>query len=416
MKASFRYRWIVWGLLVVTYMVSFFHRMSVSVVKDPLMQQFSLSISDFGMLASMYFYAYCLAQIPSGIMADSIGVRRTAALSMAITGLGTIAFGCASSATMLYASRFAVGLGVASCFVCVMKSQSQWFREREFSTLAGICLFVGNVGSICAQAPLGALVEAVSMRGAFWIIGAGTLALACLCLAFVRNRPEDVGLPSLMPAAHVAPEAAVPLRLSLMRILRNRQLILICFFYFFTGSQLLGFAGAWSISFLRDSYNIELSLASRLASVQLLAFMLGSLVLGYMSDRLGKRKIFIVFPFAVVSIAWGWLALGGATGSLAGGVTVLGVTGFFSGAFSVMMTLCKEMSPRELTGSAIAMLNTFGFLGIAIFTPLYGKLIEMFSPTGIPSHNAAILLVAGMSIAGCGSSFFLTDSGGRNMS
>ena len=74
LSSALRYRWVVWSLLVATYMVSFFHRMAVSVVKEPLMRQFDLSVSEFGMLASMYFYAYCFAQIPSGIMADSLGV------------------------------------------------------------------------------------------------------------------------------------------------------------------------------------------------------------------------------------------------------------------------------------------------------------------------------------------------------
>jgi len=406
------YRWVVWSLLVATYMVSFFHRMAISVVKEPLMEQFSLSLSDFGMLASMYFYAYCLAQIPCGIMVDSIGVRRTAAISVTLAGVATIAFGCTTSPTALYISRFAVGLGVASSFVCVMKAQSQWFREREFSTLAGVCLFVGNLGSICAQAPLGMFVAVCSMRTAFLAIGCGTLVLALLCLLFVRNKPEDIGLSTAVSSGTDTP--SIPLRRSLISILKNRHLLAIDIFYFFVGSQLLGFAGAWSISFLRDSYGIHLAVASKLASVQLLAFMLGSLVLGYASDHYGKRKIFITAPFLVVCLVWFFLAFGGADASLAAGVTLLGVAGFFSGAFSVMMTLCKEVSPRELTGTSIAMLNTFGFLGIAISTPLYGKLVEIYS-VETSNHHAALLLLAGMNLAGCVCSFFFRESGGENL-
>jgi len=412
LSSALRYRWVVWSLLVATYMVSFFHRMAVSVVKEPLMRQFDLSVSEFGMLASMYFYAYCFAQIPSGIMADSLGVRRTAGLSVAFAGLATIAFGCATSPAALYISRFAVGLGVASSFVCVMKAQSQWFRPREFSTLAGICLFAGNVGSICAQAPLGVFIASVSMRMAFIIIGCATLALSALCFLFVRNRPEDMGFPPLESGPAPSP---MSLGLSLALVLKSGKLFLINIFYFFIGSQLLGFAGAWSISFLHDSYEIGLPQASMLASVQLLAFMLGSLLLGYLSDRYGRRKIFIVVPFMVVSAVWSGFALGGAAIPLRLCIAGLAVAGFFSGAFSVMMTLCKELSPKELTGTAIAMLNTFGFLGIAISTPVYGKLVEVFSVGGVPDHRAAVTMLAVMSLTGCIVSFFFAESGGRNV-
>ena len=98
-----QYRWLVWGLLAAAYMISFFHRMSVSVVKDDLMTQYGLSVVEFGSLASMYFYAYCLAQIPSGLLADKLGVRRTATACITLTGLGTLLFGCAEGATMLFA-------------------------------------------------------------------------------------------------------------------------------------------------------------------------------------------------------------------------------------------------------------------------------------------------------------------------
>lgn len=402
-----QYRWLVWGLLAAAYMISFFHRMSVSVVKDDLMTQYGLSVVEFGSLASMYFYAYCLAQIPSGLLADKLGVRRTATACITLTGLGTLLFGCAEGATMLFAGRFIVGLGVASSFVCVMKCQSQWFREREFGTLAGLCLFVGTIGSVSAQAPLGALVSAVSLSGAFYSIGAATLLLALACVLFVRDTPQDLGFAPIVEKTSPAGGSSV----SLARIIRDPGLLALDIFYFFMGSQLLGFAGSWSIAYLRDTYALPLQQASTLASVQLVAFMVGSLVIGYLSDRSRRRKPYIVWPFVIVTLTWGILAVGQDALGLSCGIVLLGVAGFFSGAFSVMMTLCKELTPGPATGTAIAVLNTFGFGGIALSTPLYGYFLSIAEGTG--NHAYAVIFMAVVTGLGCLTSFFLRESGGR---
>ena len=411
-----QYRWVVWSLLVATYVISFFHRMSVSVVKETITTNFGLSSTEFGAMASMYFYAYCIAQIPLGVLADSVGVRATAAVSVTIAALGTIAFGCANSATGLYISRFIVGLGVAACFVCVMKVQSQWFREREFSTLSGICLFVGNIGSLSAQTPLALLVAALSFQGAFVSIGLGTLALAGLCLCFVRNRPQDMGFAPIS-AEPKQPEQAVSLGASLARVVKNKRLLFLYGFYFFSVPQLLGFGGAWSTAYIRDVYGLSLTSAANMASVQIIGFMLGSLALGYLSDKTGKRKPFLVYPCLGASLVWSFLAIAGGKALPPFAYAIcLALMGFFSGMFSVMMAACKETSPAESTGTAIAAINTFGFLGIALATPAYGYIMDCFITLSHETqHHYATLFVALITGVSFLVSLGVKETGGRNI-
>jgi len=411
-----RYRWVVWSLLVATYMISFFHRMSVSVVKETITANFGLSATEFGAMAAMYFYAYCLAQIPVGILADSVGVRVTAALSVAVAACGTIAFGCANSPAMLYVSRFCVGLGVAASFVCVMKVQAQWFHEREFSTLSGACLFLGNIGSLSAQAPLALLVAVLSFRGAFTAIGLGTLVLAGLCLVFVRNRPQDVGLAPVNPEPGPAAERT-PLGVSLSRVLKDKRLLCLYVFYFFSIPQFLGFGGAWSTAYIREVYALDLTAASNLASLQIVGFMLGSLALGYLSDRAGKRRPFLVIPCLGTALLWAVLALAGGR-SLPPAVfgACLAALGFCSGMYSVMMAACKESSPPESTGTAIAAINTFGFLGIALATPAYGYIMDCFPDLNhAAQHQQATVFMALLTGVSLIVSLCCKETGGRNV-
>lgn len=80
---AFFYRWVIWGILIVAFMVSFFHRFSPAVVQNLLTEEFALSAATFGTMASMYFYAYTVMQIPVGILADTLGGPRvTVAVGM----------------------------------------------------------------------------------------------------------------------------------------------------------------------------------------------------------------------------------------------------------------------------------------------------------------------------------------------
>lgn len=415
---SMRYRWVVWGILVSTYVVSFFHRMSVSVVREPLVEAFSLSATEFGAMASMYFYAYCLAQIPAGALADSVGVRLTAGISMLLAAMGTLLFAYAASPAALYVGRFIVGLGVAASFICVMKVQSQWFKEREFSTLAGVCLLCGNLGSLCAQAPLVFLTAALAFEGAFTSIGLGTFILGALCLLFVRNTPEDLGL---APVDNGRPQSSAPtltLRQSLTQALSDRRLYPLYFAYFFILPQFLTFAGTWSTAYLQDTYQLSLTAASNTASLQVIGFMAGSLILGLASDKCGKRRMFFVLPCFFLALSWVAAAFPW------GGVLPLYLfafcifcAGFCSGTFSVMMTLCKEYSPPGATGTAIAVLNTCGFLGIGIATPIYGYILDTATASGAAlPHQFALLFLAAITAAGLVAAFFTTESYGKNIS
>ena len=166
-----RYRWVVYGVLIISYFLVFFHRMSVGVVKEELMSGFNMSATSFANLGAMYFYAYALMQIPAGILADSIGVKKIIIFGSLITGIGSILFGMADSILLTFVGRAMVGIGVSVTFVSIAKIQTMWFREREFGTMTGLTGLVGNLGGVVAQTPLAIMVATFTYRYTFIAIG-----------------------------------------------------------------------------------------------------------------------------------------------------------------------------------------------------------------------------------------------------
>jgi MFS family permease len=119
------------------------------------------------------------------------------ALGGLVAGLGSIAFGAAGSLGVASLGRALVGLGVSVTFIALLKLVAAWFREREFATLSGLVMFMGNLGAVLSAAPLAWAVTLTSWRNVFAGIGVSSLAGATLTWLLVRDRPEDAGLPSM---------------------------------------------------------------------------------------------------------------------------------------------------------------------------------------------------------------------------
>lgn len=191
--------WLVWGILVTIYFLVFFHRLSVGVITDDLVSTFGMNATQIANLGAMYFYAYTFMQIPSGILADSLGPKKTVIIGSIIASIGVMVFSFANSIPMAYLGRLLVGLGVSVVFLCLLNIQANWFPSNKFASMSGLTSFIGSMGGILAQGPLLAMVGIIGWRNSFRAIGVITLVLAGLVAVLVKNTPSEKGLPEVNP-------------------------------------------------------------------------------------------------------------------------------------------------------------------------------------------------------------------------
>jgi sugar phosphate permease len=370
-------RWAIYAVLILAYMSVFFHRMAPAVVSAELMTAFHTTGAALGSLAAMYYYIYTAMQIPSGVLADTVGARTVATLGNLVAGIGSIVFGLAESMEMAMTGRFLVGLGVSVIFVGLMKSNTVWFRERIYGLISGVTLLLGNVGSILAAGPLAWLLGHVSWRAAFVGIGVFSLLLAVLSLLIVRNRPEDAGFPSVRAmegkTAHAERERHW---LHDMRVVWGNLRVWSGFWFNFgMAGGLFAFAGLWGIPLLRDVHGLSRDEAAQYTTLTLLAMAVGTLLLGWISDRLGRRKPVMATSallYLLVCAALLWLPwAAGASGML-----LFALLGLCGSGFVLSYACAKEVCAPALSGMAISVVNTGLFLGAAIMQPLFGWVLD----------------------------------------
>lgn len=373
-----RLRWTVYALLVLSYVGVFFHRMAPGAVSADLMQSFQTTGAELGFLAAMYYYIYTAMQIPSGILADTLGPRSVVTVGALVAGLGSILFGLAPDFGLASAGRFLVGLGVSVVFVGLMKSNTIWFSESRYGMISGVTLLLGNLGSIFAAGPLAALLTRMDWRDVFVAAGVFSLLLGLLTAIFVRNRPEDAGLPSIREMEGLAPHPAREHHWlkELGRVLRCRDAWPGFWFNLGVTGNLFAFAGLWGVPMMRDLYGLDRGDAALYTTAALAGFAVSCLLSGLLSDRIRRRRPVIAGSGLMAVVFWAGLALL-PWGPGWSGMLLYGLLGFAAGGFVVTYAAAKEVLPPGVSGMAIALVNTGLFLGAAIMQPAFGWMLDL---------------------------------------
>ncbi|MDF2616937.1 MAG: transporter, partial [Sedimentibacter sp.] len=295
-KKVMKYRWVIYSLLSAVYFLANFHKFSTGVMQDELINSFNLSTAAFGNLSSMVFYSYLIMQIPSGLLADTLGARMTVTAGCIVTAIGSFLFAAAQGAAIANISRFVIGIGISVTYISLIKIQTKWFLSREFATMTGLTFLLGNLGSVLAQTPLRMLANMFSWRSIYFVFGAMSVFMGILTFIIIRNSPEDMGLPSIESIEGKTVitnpnKEKVKIRSAVGKILLNRYNWPTFAVVFSLGAILSILSGSFGSVYIRDTYGVSMVEASRYTMILTLALAIGSTILGLVSDRFRKRKI-----------------------------------------------------------------------------------------------------------------------------
>jgi sugar phosphate permease len=420
MLKALRYRWIIFWVLAVAYVLVFFHRMCPAVVAVDMMKDLKAGGSLIGFLGSAYFYPYALMQLPAGLLSDSWGPRKTITLFFIVAFVGSIMLGLAPSTSWAILGRTLAGLGVAMLFVPTMKVLSEWFRSLEFAFMTGIFLAMGGVGSLAATTPLAVVSSRIGWRMSFVAVGIITLVLAVLVWSFVRDRPADMGWPSPSEPAGDVP-AAIKLRHGFKMVVTRFSFWPVAVWFFFTSGVFFSFGGLWGGPYLMQVYGFSKSHASKILSMLAIGLVVGGPLLSYLSNNLFKaRKPVLVLSSIILLGLTALLAFCTDRIPPAGLYLVCFGLGIFSCAVvAVGFTTTKELFPVQIAGTATGLVNLFPFAGGAVLQPLLGYILERhpqaqgsFTLTG---YKQAFLVLFVSGIIGLLASLCVKETMGRDL-
>jgi len=373
------HRWVVFAIISLIYFFVYFHRVSTSVIVSDLLTAFDTTATALGLMSSMYFYIYAFNQPVVGYLADRIGPRRVIAWWSVTAAAGCFLFGMAPSVEWASVGRALIGFGVGGVYVPTVKALSQWFRQKEFATMVGLLMSVGNFGAVVATTPLAWAAGRWGWRPTFFLIGGISLALALLMLFATRDAPGPQ-----KPAAGNPDKPSSGLLDSIGIVLAAPQfwLIAVTFFGFYGTAVTL--QGLWATPFLMAVLDIERMLASKLNMLIPIGVIIGAPLFGWLPDRFALNKSRVLTAITLVySLCWlailpmfDWL-------ELPGFAVILLLIGLMIGGFiSTIWGIIRETTPTHRLGMASGLLNPAPFLGVAAFQVLTGSIIDRAGQAG----------------------------------
>lgn len=392
-------RRVVFGLALASFILSFVHRTAPAAIAGELTAAFSISSAVLGTLAATYFYVYTLLQIPVGVLADTLGPRKILTWGSAIAAAGSLLFALAPAWEVAAIGRTLVGIGVSVAFIAILKVSAVWFEPQRFATLAGVTMFVGNLGAVAAGSPLAWVVTWTSWRSVFVALAVFSALLALATWLRVRDRPEDLGYPAVHPVP--GGSAGLPWLRALARVLANPATWPPFFVNVGVGGSFLAFAGLWAVPFLVDTRGMSRVLAAQHTSLLLLGVAVGSLLIGRLSDRLGNRRGVMRTFVLLYALSWSpWLL--DAQWPHWATLSWFGLMGLLIPGFTLSWTLAKEANPPQVSGIATSVVNTGIFLGAGILQPLVGWVLDQARASGAAAvaWDRGIALLAGAAAFG----------------
>ncbi|HOD15675.1 MAG: MFS transporter [Spirochaetes bacterium] len=410
-----QYKYIIFWILAVSYVLVYFHRLCAAVVAVDMMEDLDTGGALMGLLGAAYFYPYALMQLPAGLLSDSWGPRRTITLFFIIAFVGSIVQGMAPTVFWAITGRAMVGTGVAMLFVPTMKILAEWFTRKEFSSMTGVLIAMGGLGTLIATSPLALLSNAFGWRLSFVIIGIITLVSALLVGVVVRDRPSDAGFEVTLDTRAVTDDR-IGLAAGVRMVLGHPRFWTLGAWFFFGCAIFFNFGGLWGGPFLMQVYHLSKAESGNILSMLAVGMIIGSPLLSFLSDRIFKSRKKMIIMSSVMSLVLTSILAFHTTGIP---LPLLYVLCFFMGFSTnaivvVGFAAAKELFPVQIAGTSTGLVNLFPFLGGAIFQPGLGHILERYGKVAgsftVDGYEAAFFILFCSSCLALVSSFLIKET------
>ena len=392
--------WIL-AVVCLMYILSFFHRVCPTVIAVDLMESLSLTPARLSLLSLTTMAAYGMVQMPSGMIGDVYGPRRTVTVFMMGSALCALWFGLSGSFASAVSARLILGFMLAVS-VPSMALLAAWFPARQYGRVSSLFLCCGGLGGILAAPPLVWLSNTFGWRMPIILFAGFTFALGICAWLIIRDKPET--MPAGPPPASLR-ENMRRMWLGARHVLGTRAFyppaiwIMCMTGMYFTMSSLW-----WGPYFIQGCGFSKEQTGVLLTGISL-ALLFGQPAAGYLSDAVFKsRKKPVLYSTLLALGASFPFALG--AGQISFPVMLVLSVVFALGISCtppVLFTNIKELFPLRLTGTAIGCGNMFFPLWAAGLQYVFGFVVEWGLERGHDQAqaygNAAWLLVGCSSMA-----------------
>jgi MFS family permease len=374
----YRYRWVVLAIYMYIAALTQLYWLNFAAIETFIEDLLSIPASSVMWFTLVFPLIQVLLTMPAGVIIDRKGFKYGMGIGVLFTGVFAMLrlLNPASFAVLLIAQ---VGISIGQPFVLnsVTKLAVTWFPQKEEATAVGLgslALFIGMMAGLGATP---ALVNTMGFESMLLIYGAIGIVGILLFFTLVKPRPQT------------APrEAEVLEEISnwegIKRILKIRDFVILGFIAMIGIGAFNGLA-TWLEKILNELHQISMTDAGSISAVLIFSGMLGCIIIPIISDKITKRKPFLILASLIGAMSVTVLIFArGYSMNLVNGI----VLGFFLiSALPIMLTMSTEITGARFAGISVGYLQLLGNAAAVIIVPvmefLRGATNQFVSPLAL---------------------------------
>jgi len=386
---AYSYRWVVLAVFMYIAALTQLYWLNFSAIDTYVEDNLHISAFSTSLLTLVFPLTYVLLSLPSGMIIDRKGFKYSIVIGAIFTGIFSIVrIVNPYSYTLLLISQIGISVGQPFIVNGITKLVAVWFPQKEDATAVGLgslALFIGMVISLGAT-PV--LVDSLGLRPMLLIYGIMGIAGILLVFLLVRAKPPT--------PARESKEEKISIREGLRSILKVRDFVILGFVALIGIGVFNGLA-TWLEKILNELHGIAMVDAGSISSVLVFSGMLGCIVIPMVSDRIKKRKPFLVLASLVGAICVVVLMFGSGYAVNLGNGIVLGF--FLLSALPIMLTMSIEITGEKYAGISVAYLQLLGNGAAVAIVPIMDILHGVRGTYILPLVFIAVLLAIAVVMA-----------------
>ena len=370
------------GVIGAAHFVSHFYHLVLPPLFVLIHQALGISYAQLGVVMTTYFFATLLTQVPIGLLVDRIGAKLVLTFGLALHGGAVVAAGMAPSFEMLLVAFFVGGVANSvfhpADFSILSASVAEERHGRAFATHT----FTGSIGYALAPLTMAGLAYEFGWQTA--LIIAGSLGLICAVIV-------TFAWPLLSDDASASRNKSTREKTT-WRFMLSRPMLLFFLFYVVTSASGTGMTNFAPVA-LTAIYGIEITLATKILTVFLIAAILGSLPGGWVAEKTNRENLLIIISFLIMAICLAVIGTGiiGLWAVFCG----MALAGFLRGFYNASRDiLVRRAAPQGRVGAAFGFVTLGYTIGQGCMPVVYGWFMDQGSGKAVFLIAAAFAILA----------------------
>lgn len=389
-KDHYQHYVIVAFLLLLTGASIALHQFKVPTIMMEVADSVSMARQSAPWLMSMFTVTGIFLAIPAGAVTQRFSCKHLIILSALCTAAGSCLGAVAASGWLLLLSRAIEGLGYLMISVAGPIAVSRFVHPSRIGSAMGIWAIWVSVGQIIAFNTTPVMFPYLGWRSIWYIFAACTGVMAVMVLFGLRKPVLAENVVPVKVDLTEKPEKQSP---SLLQVLSNKNLILAAF-GFICFNYLLIVVVTFFPQYAVSTGRMDIQTASLVASLPMMGCLIGSPIIGRMSDRFGYKRLYML---CLTAAGFGsFLMFAPSNAVLSIGVLLLGFVGLATPG--MMYGAVPQLAGAvEKQGLSMGIVITFQNLGMFLGTATY-PLILVITKMNYQIAAVSLLIFIGISL------------------